>query len=155
MSKQTPQSKTDDQIIPLASLDCLPDLKIGDHADFTTVITPERNEQFLFAERDYDPLYWSGDHPLVHPGGLASLSSLNFRVKPISGWSGLAGRDTVRFFGPAYVGEELLVDWAAAEFFLKRGRQYFVKENVITAVERKVVILRRCVYTTFNQIRER
>jgi hypothetical protein len=144
-----------DDAVHLSFLPCLPQIKIGDHADFTTVVTPELNEQFLFAQHDYHERYWLGERPLVHPGLLASMSSLEFRVKPTSGWSGLAARDVVRFLGPAYVGEKLLVTWTAVDFIEKRGRPYFIKKSNITSRDRGSPVLERLAYTTYNPLTRR
>ena len=93
------------------------------------VITPEINQQFLFALEDYDPQYIDGDgegSAIVHPVLLLHMSartrSPSFRLAPNAG-SIFAG-EHVEFLSPARVGQPLRVTWKIAGTYEKRGRRY-------------------------------
>jgi acyl dehydratase len=95
--------------------------------DFT--ITPEINQQFLFALEDFDPQYVGGDGAgtaLVHPVLLLHMSartrSPSFRLAPDSG--SIFAREHVEFLNPARVGQKLRTTWRIAETYEKRGRLY-------------------------------
>ena len=93
------------------------------------VITPETNQQFLFAIEDFDPQYVDVDEmgtALVHPVLLLHMSartrSPSFRLAPDSG--SIFAREHVEFLNPAKVGQKLRVTWRIAETYEKRGRVY-------------------------------
>ena len=79
-------------------------------------ITPEINQQFLFALEDFDPQYVDGDEAgaaLVHPVLLLHMSartrSPSFRLAPDSG--SIFAREHVEFLNPARVGQRLRASW--------------------------------------------
>ena len=99
-------------------------------------ITPEINQQFLFALEDFDPQYVGRDGmdvagdgigtALVHPVLLLHMSartrSPSFRLAPDSG--SIFAREHVEFLNPARVGQKLRTTWRIAETYEKRGRLY-------------------------------
>jgi hypothetical protein len=139
---------------PLKAIDALPGVAVGDAVEMDVTVTAEMNEQFLFAQEDYDQRYLPGgaERPIVHPGLLVHLNAPGFRVGPASGWSGVAARDAVTFVSPAYVDEPLKVTWTVAEFFEKRNRPYWVRESLVRSADDGRLVLRRRLHSTFNRI---
>ncbi len=116
-------------------------------------ITPEINQQFLFALEDFDPQYIDGDEAgaaLVHPVLLLHMSartrSPSFRLAPDSG--SIFAREHVEFLNPARVGQRLRAGWRVAETYEKRGRRY---QRIAIAIDAKdgTPIIRREMHDTF------
>lgn len=116
-------------------------------------ITPEINQQFLFALEDFDPQYIEGDDEgpaLVHPVLLLHMSartrSPSFRLAPNAG-SIFAG-EHVEFVNSARVGQALRVTWRIAETYEKRGRRY---QRIAIAIDSEdgTPIIRREMNDTF------
>ena len=116
-------------------------------------ITPEINQQFLFALEDFDPQYVDGDEAgaaLVHPVLLLHMSartrSPSFRLAPDSG--SIFAREHVEFLNPARVGQRLRVSWRVAETYEKRGRRY---QRIAIAIDAEdgTPIIRREMHDTF------
>src|SRR6185503_6477102 len=89
--------------------------------------TPEMNQQFLFAQEDFDARY-VGAYAEVHPSLLlqmaANTKSPSFRLGPGTG-SILAEAQT-QFIAAVRVGTRLRVDWRVTKEYEKRGRRYYV-----------------------------
>jgi acyl dehydratase len=118
------------------------------------VVTPELNQQYLYAEEDYHPRYYEESEdgpPLVHPTVLLNMSnttrSPSFTLSPGLG-AIHAGEETV-FVSPARVGTCLRVTWKILEVFEKRGRVYHVREARIVDGDGREV-LRRKLTGTFS-----
>lgn len=116
-------------------------------------ITPEINQQFLFALEDFDPQYIDGDEAgaaLVHPVLLLHMSartrSPSFRLAPDSG--SIFAREHVEFLNPARVGQRLRAGWRVAETYEKRGRRY---QRIAIAIDAEdgTPIIRREMHDTF------
>src|SRR5437660_12321084 len=82
-------------------------------APLTVTVTPELNQQFLYAMEDFHPRYIeeSEDGPLAHPGLLLLLSfpskSPSFHLP--EGWASIHAADEVTFLYHARVGSQLLI----------------------------------------------
>lgn len=91
-------------------------------------VTPEMNQQFLFALEEFDAEYIdaSGDGAIVHPVILLHMSartrSPSFRISDDTG--SVFAKDKVTFLAPARVYETLHVSWRVADVYEKRGRVY-------------------------------
>ena len=130
------------------------ELEPGDeYAPLEFTVTPEMNQQFLFAQEDFDPRYVEGRDgapPLVHPSILlqmaANTKSPSFRLAPGTG-SILAEADT-QFLSEVRVGTKLIVRWRVTERYEKRGRRYYVMIAEIDD-EHGTAILKRSLHLTF------
>ncbi|MGY8994412.1 MAG: hypothetical protein ACKVK8_09735 [Rhodospirillales bacterium] len=108
------------------------DLAVGEsYAPYSFHVTPDLNEQYCYAEEDYDSRYRqgdSGDPPLVHPALILNMSN---RTRSPSfympeGHSVLHAKDIIEFISPAYVGKKLNVTWTVCERYKRRGRDFMV-----------------------------
>ena len=130
------------------------ELEPGDeYAPLEFVVTPEMNQQFLFAQEDFDARYVEGDGgapPLVHPSILlqmaANTKSPSFRLAPGTG-SVLAEAGT-EFLAAVGIGTKLTVRWRVTERYEKRERRYYVMIAEIED-ERGTPILKRSLHLTF------
>jgi acyl dehydratase len=115
-------------------------------------VTPELNQQYLFALEDFNPWYLQPSNegaPLVHPGLLLNMSN-GTRSPSYSTPAGRAGfhaRDQAVFINPARVGDKLKVIWSSVGSYEKRGRSYSVSETVVTNQE-DIEILKRFNHST-------
>jgi hypothetical protein len=115
-------------------------------------VTPELNEQYLYSQQDYDPMYLDdGDGPaLVHPSLLLNMSnttrSPSHNLAP--GVSSIHARDEVFFKAPAAVGQRFTVRWFVESTFEKRGRPYRITRATITDENDKTILVRK-VHSTF------
>ena len=104
------------------------ELQLGDALEsLTFTVTPEFNEQYLFAQEDYAPQYLSGDGPAkVYPAllmqMLAQTRSPSYWIPP--GMGAVVGSTTTKFFGRAWVGLPYKVTWVVTKVYEKRGRPY-------------------------------
>ena len=92
-------------------------------------VTPDLNQQFLYAVEDFNPLYLDGiggKPPLVHPVVLLHMSprtrSPSYRQAP--GMGSAFARDRSTYFNPAYVGATLRVKWTVLKTYEQRGKIY-------------------------------
>lgn len=122
---------------------------------FEFLVTPELNQQYLYAEEDFDSKYiqeTESGPPMVHPALILNMSnttrSPSFFLPP--GVSALHARDEVFFYNPARVGKKLKVTWQVVETFEKRGRPYLLIEARIID-EDGVEIMRRLLHGTFAE----
>ena len=130
------------------------ELKAGDNyvsLDFS--VSAELNQQFLYAVEDYNPIFIDGQDglpPLIHPVVLMYFSprtrSPSFRQAPDMG-SAMA-RDSAIFYGPAYVGTPLRIEWDILNTYEKRDKIY--QDYVAKVVNADgQVLLRREMASTF------
>lgn len=106
------------------------ELQAGDaYASFAFTVTPELNQQFLFAVEDYNRCYLDGQDgrpPLVHPVVLMPMTprtrSPSFAQAP--GFVSALARDSGWWLRPVHVGEALRVDWIVNRTYEQRGRIY-------------------------------
>ena len=128
-------------------------MDVGDEfepLEFT--ITPELNQQYLFAVEDYHPRYLGGGdggQSLVHPALLLNFSnttrSPSYVVSP--GLGTLHAGEETRFVRPATVGDTLRVTWRVVDRYEKRGRVYHVREAVVVDGTGRTVLVRRLTST--------
>ncbi len=122
-----------------------------DYAPLEFSISAEVNQQFLFAQEDFDPRYLAGEAPLVHPAILlqmaANTRSPSFRLAP--GTGSIISEAAAQFFKPAYVGEKLRVTWRVTEEYEKRGRHYYVMASEMVNAQGERV-LRRVLHLLFS-----
>jgi hypothetical protein len=110
-------------------------------------VTPEFNEQYLYALQDYHPGYLmetDSGPPLVHPGLLLNQSNVtrspSFQSQGEK--AGIHAAEEVEFINPAKVGKRFKVTWKVLEEYEKRGRRYTVFEALVVD-EDGLEILRR------------
>ena len=115
-------------------------------------ISPEVNQQFLFALEDYRQEYL-GTHErpaIVHPVLLLHMSartrSPSFRLAP--GIGSVFARDVVEFSRHALVDEPLTVCWTILDVYERRGRLYQALDTVVINDEGQQV-LRREAHSVF------
>lgn len=111
------------------------------------LLTPELNQQYLFAEEDFHPRYIEETEigpPIAHPGLLLNMSnptrspSFTLDIGP----AGIHSRDETFFFRPARVGKKIKVTWEHGEPYIKRDRYYQVFKTSVVE-EDGIVIMKR------------
>ncbi|HBK81319.1 MAG TPA: hypothetical protein DDZ83_16920 [Nitrospinae bacterium] len=130
------------------------ELQPGDRYDPLEVrVSPELNQQILFAQEDFDPRYFDETEfgpPHVHPTLLlmfsANTKSPSFRLAP--GTGSILAEATTEFFNPAHVNKKLHISWKITDTYEKRGRNYQVMEASMVD-EDGMKILRRDLHLTF------
>ena len=114
------------------------------------VVTPELNQQYLYAQEDYSPVYL-GEDAKVHPALLLNMSnttrSPSHHLDTRSG--NLHARDECQLLRPARVGDRFRVDWTVVEWYERRERPFRVTEAVVTDGDGQEV-LRRRIHTTWT-----
>jgi len=124
-----------------------------EYAPLEFVVTPELNQQFLYAVEDYDPIYVEGRDgrpPLVHPVLLMHMSprtrSPSYRQAP--GMGSAFARDRSRYLGAGHVGGRFRVTWTVTRTYEQRGKIY---QDYVAQVhdEGGAVLLRRELASTF------
>jgi len=117
-------------------------------------VTSELNQQYLYAQEDFHPMYINEDESgpaFVHPSLLLNMSnktrSPSFYMAP--GWGAIHAGDDTEFINPAMVGKNLRVTWKVLEVYEKRGRPYNVIEAVMVDEDGRE-ILRRKHYGTYT-----
>jgi hypothetical protein len=117
------------------------------------LVTPELNQQYLYAEEDFHPRYIEGSESgpaIVHPGLLLNMSnntrSPSFYLPP--GWAEVQAAEGTEYLNPARVGKKVRVTWKVVQAFEKRGRPWHVLDILIVD-EDGVEILRRKMTNTF------
>jgi len=121
-------------------------------------VTPELNQQFLYAEEDFDSRYIEGtgpELPIVHPALVLCWSndtrSPSYVAPSLSDkkpmWATLHTRDQTFFCNPARVGSRLNVTWTRLGSYEKRGRRYSVSK-ILVVDEHGTFIVKRLYYTT-------
>lgn len=120
---------------------------------FEVHVTPELNQQYLYAQEDFHPRYWlatAGEAPLAHPALLLHISnnthSPSFYLPP--GVANLQTAEETTFLNPCRVGSQLKVTWVVVDRFERRGRNY--ETRLARVVDQDgVEILRRTLTGTF------
>ena len=106
------------------------EMRAGDeYAPLDFTVTPELNQQFLYALEDYDPRYIEAtEHgpPLIHPVLLLHMTprtrSPSFRLAP--GMGSIYAHARTEYLAPARVGRPYRVTWKISSTYEKRGRLY-------------------------------
>jgi hypothetical protein len=129
-------------------------MEVGDEFEpLEYLVTPELNQQYLFAEEDYHPRYleegeWGA--PMVHSGLLLNMSnntrSPSFYLPP--GWAEVQAVESTEYLNPARVGKKIRVTWKVVETFEKRGRPWHVLD-ILVVDEDGTEIMRRKMTNTF------
>ena len=120
----------------------------GPFEPYTFQVTPELNEQYLFAVQDYDLRYLEStdkDPPVVHPGLLLNQSNLtrspSFGLR--AGMAGVHAKEEVEFLNPGRVGKQFRVTWKVVEEYEKRDKLYTVIEALIVDEDGREIMRRR------------
>ncbi|MBM4332920.1 MAG: hypothetical protein FJ117_17190 [Deltaproteobacteria bacterium] len=113
------------------------------------LVTPELNQQYLFAAEDFHPQYIEETEigsPIAHPGLLLNMSnptrSPSFTLD--FGPAGIHSRDETFFFQPARVGKKIKVTWEDGEPYVKRDRYYQVFKTSVVEEDGMVIMKRVC-----------
>jgi len=110
-------------------------------------VTPDFNDQFLFAEEDCDPLYVAtGDNaPFVHPGLLLNQSlvtrSPSFHL--LSRAASVHSSDELEWINPARVGKTFTVRWEFSDVYEKRGKLFSVIDTTVTDDDNTLILRRK------------
>ena len=114
---------------------------------FEFQVTPELNQQYLFAMEDFHPMYiqeTQAGPAIVHPGLLLNNSNVtkspSYFLSP--GVAGIHTSDEAQFINPGRIGKKFRVTWKVADVYEKRGRAYQLIETLV-ADEDGLEILRR------------
>jgi acyl dehydratase len=128
-------------------------MQVGDSfvpLEFT--ITPELNQQYLFAEEDFHPRYFETGpwgEPLAHPSLVFNMSNItrspSFHMSP--GAAAIHTGEETAFHAPARVGQTLRITWQVVDAFERRGRPYHVHEARVTTTDSVLILLRRLWHT--------
>ena len=130
------------------------EMQTGDQYDaLEFVVTPDLNQQFLYAVEDFNPIFIEGRDgrpPLVHPVLLMHMSprtrSPSYRQAP--GMGSAFARDRSEYLNPGYVGSTFRVTWTIVNTYEKREKiyQYYV---ALIEDESARPVLRRELSSTF------
>ena len=132
------------------------ELEIGDTlAPLSFTVTPEWNQQYCYAQEDFDPRYTGSlaDQPAeVHPTLLLSMSantkSPSFRLAPNTG--SILGEQHCHFFRPARVGRRIDVAFRITDIHTRHDKRFHVVESTVTD-EDGTLILRRKSHLIFGR----
>jgi hypothetical protein len=132
-------------------------MQVGEEFEpLTFTVTPELNQQYLYAEEDYHSRYidhTEAGHPIVHPGLLLNMSnntrSPSFYLPPE--WAEIHASEDTTYLNPARVGKELRVTWKVVDAYTKKGRYWHVLDILIVD-EDGMEILRRRMTNTFSSM---
>ena len=132
------------------------ELEPGDEcAPLEYSVSVDLNQQFCFAQEDFDPRYIEGiggKPPLVHPTILLQMAadtrSPSYRLAP--GTGSILGKAEEEFLHPVVIGTRLTVTWRVTDRYEKRGRHYHVMVAETRDDDGRVV-LRRTLHLTFNK----
>lgn len=130
------------------------ELEPGDAcAPLDFVVTPEMNEQFLYAQENFDPCYVDAEgngKAEVHPTLLLQMSantkSPSFKLAPNTG--SILAEASTEFLNPALIGKNLRITWQVTDSYEKRGRRYYIMEASMVDEDDRP-ILRRQLHLTF------
>jgi len=131
--------------------------KVGEEFEpLEFVVTPELNQQYLYAEEDFHSRYIEATRegpPLVHPAILYNMSnntrSPSFFLPP--GWGEIHAGEETEFLNPARVGKKIRVTWKVIDTFEKKGRPWHVLDILIVD-EDGVQIMKRKMTNTFASL---
>ncbi|MBM4278154.1 MAG: MaoC family dehydratase [Deltaproteobacteria bacterium] len=132
-------------------------LKVGEEFEpLEFIVTPELNQQYLYAEEDFHPRYieTTRNGPgFVHPGILFNMSnntrSPSFFLPP--GWGEIHAGEETEFLNPARVGKKIRVTWEVIDTYEKKGRPWHVLDILIVD-EDGIQIMRRKMTNTFASL---
>lgn len=139
----------------MAEMKFLHELQDGDELQpLEFVVTPELNQQYLFAQEDYHPRYLGQDESgaaVVHPSLILNMSnetrSPSYRIAP--GICPIHTRDETKFLNPAKVGKKFRVTWKVVEHYEKKGKPYHILD-ILVVDEDGLEILRRREHEILN-----
>lgn len=131
--------------------------EVGEEFDpLEFVVTPELNQQYLYAEEDFHSRYIEARRkglPFVHPGILYNMSnntrSPSFFLPP--GWGEIHAGEETEFINPARVGKKIRVTWKVIDTFEKKGKPWHVLD-ILIADEDGVPIMKRKMTNTFASL---
>lgn len=132
------------------------ELAAGDrYAPLEFTVTPDLNQQFLFAVEDYNPIYLEGRDgrpPIVHPVVLMHMSprtrSPSYRQAP--GMGSAFARERSRYFAPGHVGGRFRVTWTVTNTYEQRGKIYQDYVAVVEDEEGRPLLRRELASTFFT-----
>ena len=117
----------------------------GGFGTYEFCVTAEFNQQYLEAVEDYHPRY----QQIVHPALLIAQSNVtrspSFQLPP--GMAAVHAKEEVEYLNPGRVGKTFWVCWKVVDVYEKRGRQYQVKEVLITDEDGTEILRRRIIDT--------
>jgi hypothetical protein len=121
---------------------------------FTFTVTPELNQQYLFAVEDYGEQYLGSDG-VVHPALLLNMSNTTRSPSHSidAGNGNLHARDECKFLSAGRVGESFRVEWRVDEWYERKGRRFRVTHATVTEESGRLVLERR-IHVTWNVARE-
>jgi len=110
-------------------------------------VTPEFNDQFLYAEEDCAPRYLEADSsvPLVHPGLMLNQSlvtrspSFHLLAKAAS----VHSSDQLEWINPARVGKTFTVNWEFTDIYEKRGKLFSEITTTVTDDDHTLIMRRK------------
>lgn len=99
------------------------------YAPLKFIVTPDLNQQFLFAVEDFNPLYLlsaNGKPPIVHPVLLLHMSprTRSPSYRQALGMGSAFARDRSTYLSPAYEGREYEVTWIVTRTYEQRDKIY-------------------------------
>lgn len=132
------------------------ELEPGDEcAPLNYSVSAELNQQFLFAQEDFDKRYideTDGRPPLVHPTILLQMAadtmSPSYKLAP--GTGSILARAEEEFLQPVTIGTPLTVNWRVTDTYEKRGRRYHVMVAETTN-DQGTLVFRRTLHLTFSR----
>ena len=137
--------------------DVLLDVELGTtDGPIPFVISSDLNEQYLYAQRDYSPLYINNDsgRDIAYPGAVLHAASTGTLRHPklSEGWTRRVGRDEVEWHAAVYVDEPLEVSCTYVSFTERKGRPWLEREIVIRNTAGELKLIRRA-HTAHIQLR--
>ncbi len=132
------------------------ELEPGDEcAPLEFCVSAELNQQFMFAQEDFDRRYIDGVDgraPLVHPTILLQMAadtrSPSYKLAP--GTGSILAKAEEEFLEPVAIGTNLIVNWRVTDRYEKRGRHYHVMRAEMKD-DKGTVVLRRTLHLTFHK----
>jgi hypothetical protein len=111
-------------------------------------VTPEYNEQYLYAGQEYDPRYFEDTDlgpALVFPGLLLNQSlvtrSPSFHL--LERMASVHSSDELEWVNPPRVGKTFTVNWTFDDVYDKRGKTFSSVLAIITDEDNNVILRRR------------
>jgi hypothetical protein len=128
--------------------DVLLDVELGTtDGPIPFVVSSDLNEQYLYAQRDYNPLYIdnANGRNVAYPGAVLHAASTGTLRHPTlaEGWTRRVGRDEVEWHAAVYVDEPLEVSCTYVSFNERKGRPWLEREIVIRNAEGELKLIRR------------
>jgi acyl dehydratase len=142
-------SETADEHSSAANIsDVLLDVELGTtDGPIPFVVSGDLNEQYLYAQRDYNPMYIdnASGRNVAYPGAVLHAASTGTLRHPTlaEGWTRRVGRDEVEWHAAVYVDEPLEVSCTYVSFNERKGRPWLEREIVIRNAEGELKLIRR------------